>query len=456
MATANRREFLDHAKKTTVGLAAGLTILPNAKSVSAQPANDKVILAMVGCRGRGSMLAPNFASRDDCRMAYICDVDKSMIEKHTQIVAKIQDGKAPKGEQDFRKMLDDKSVDAIVIATPTHWHAPATVWGCQAGKDVYVEKPLCHNAWEGQQMVKAARKYDRVVQVGTQNRSAPYNIAAQKYIADGKLGKVHFVRVLNQKLWANFPMKENQPTPPGLDWDMWNGPAPQHDYNATLRYQWHHLWRYCIGDIGNDGVHQFDEARMIVGFDIPKQVYCTGGRFNTEGAADTPDTQMATFTYDNDLVVTLELTLYTPYMLKIDGVVRNGDMFPHWPQVATRIEIYGDQGVMTVGRMGGGWQVFVRTKDRKPVVKDQMYGRFPDPDHQENFIECIRTRQKPNADIEIGHHSHLTLHYATMSLRAGGRTLNVDPKTQHVDDPAAMKFFKREEMRKPWVIEEEV
>ncbi len=305
-------------------------------------------------------------------------------------------------------------------------------------------------------MVKAARKYDRVVQVGTQNRSAPYNMAARQYIADGKLGKVHFVRVLNQKLWPNFAMRENEPTPKGLDWDMWNGPAPEHDYNFTLRNHWHHLWRYCIGDLGNDGAHQFDEARMIVGFDVPKQVYCSGGRFNTEGAADTPDTQMATFTYDNDLVVNLELTLYTPYMLKIDSVVRNSDMFPYWPQVATRIDIYGDKGVMQVGRMGGGWQVFVRTKDRQPVVQDQLYGRFPDAPHQENFVQCIRSRQKPNADIEIGHRSHLTLHYATMSYRAGGRTLNVDPETQHVDDAEAMKFFKRDEMRKPWVIEEEV
>jgi hypothetical protein len=195
---------------------------------------------------------------------------------------------------------------------------------------------------------------------------------------------------------------------------------------------------------------------MIAGFDLPKQVYCTGGRFNTEGAADTPDTQMATFTYDNDLVVTLELTLYTPFMLKIDPVVRNSDAFPYWPQVATRIDIYGDKGVMQVGRMGGGWQVFVRTKDRQPVVKDQMYGRFPDAPHRENFIQCIRSHQKPNADIEIGHRSHLTLHYATISYRSGGRTLNVDPKTQHVDDVEAMKFFRRDEMRKPWTIPEEV
>jgi predicted dehydrogenase len=452
----DRRQFLHRAKNASLGVATGMTILNNPASARATPANDTIAMAIVGCAGRGSDLARGFASRDDCEITYFADVNQVMYEKHAQGIAKCQGSKMPKFVQDFRKALDDPALDAIIVATPTHWHAAATVWGCQAGKDVYVEKPLCHNAWEGQQMVRAARKYERVVQVGTQNRSAPYNMAARKYIADGKLGKVHFVRVLNQKLWANFAMAENKPTPPGLDWDMWNGPAPQHDYNDTLRYHWHHLWRYCIGDIGNDGAHQFDQARMIAGFGIPKQVYCTGGRFNTEGAADTPDTQMATFTYDNDLVVTLELTLYTPYMLKIDGVVRNTDMFPYWPQVATRIDIYGDKGLMTVGRMGGGWQVFVRTKDRHPVVADQMYGRFPDPDHQENFIQCVRSREKPNADIQIGHESHLTLHYATMSYRAGGRTLNVDQKTQHVDDAEAMKFFRREEMRKPWVIEEEM
>jgi len=456
MTTINRREFLRRSKRAGLGLAAGVTILESAKSVRGAPANDKVILAIVGCKGRGYTLARNFATRDDCEMAYVADVDSTLFESRAKGIAECQGGRVPQCVQDFRKVLDDKSVDAIVVATPTHWHAPATIWGCRAGKDVYVEKPLCHNAWEGQQMVKAARKHERVVQVGTQNRSAPYNLAARQYLADGKLGKIHYVRVLNQKLWANFPMAEDSSVPDGLDWDMWNGPAPEHAYNTTLRYHWHHLWRYCIGDLGNDGAHQFDQVRMIVGFDIPRQVYCTGGRFNTEGAADTPDTQIATFTYENDLVVTLELTLYTPYMLKIDGVVRDSDMFPYWPQCATRIEIYGDAGVMTVGRMGGGWQVHVRTKDRKPVVKDQMFGRFPDADHQENFIQCVRSREKPNADIDVGHRSHLTLHYATISYRTGGQTLNIDPQTQHIrDNPEAMKLFQRE-YRKPWVIEEEV
>ncbi len=453
MLPLNRREFLQRSKCTGLGLATGLTILGNARSVRAMPANDTISMAIVGCAGRGNALARSFASRDDCEIVYFADVNTAMYDKHAKGIAACQGGKMPEFVQDFRQALDDPSLDAIVVATPTHWHAPATVWGCQAGKDVYVEKPLCHNAWEGQQMVKAARKYNRVVQVGTQNRSAPYNMAARQYIADGKLGKVHYVRVLNQKLWEDFEMAPDKPAPKGFDWDMWNGPAPEHAYNDTLRWHWHHLWRYCIGDLGNDGAHQFDEARMIVGFDIPRQVYCTGGRFNTQGAAETPDTQIATFTYDNDLVVTLELTLYTPYMLKIDGVVRDNDMFPYWPQCATRIEIYGDQGVMTVGRMGGGWQVHVRTKNREPVVKDQMYGRFPDKDHQENFVHCIRTREQPNADIEIGHRSHLTLHYATMSYRTGGQRLTVDPKTQQVDNAEAMGLFKRQ-YRKPWVLEE--
>jgi len=454
MALLTRRDLLARAPGVGLGLAAGLTILRDPRSVRAAPANEKVVLGIVGCRARGPALARGFASRDDCRLAYIADVDSELFATRATQVAEVQ-GAEPKCVQDFRRVLDDKSVDAMVIATPTHWHALATIWSCQAGKDVFVEKPLCHNPWEGLKMLEAARKYNRVVQVGTQNRSAGYNQAARDYIQQGKLGKVHFVRVYNQKLWANFPLAADSDPPAGFDWDMWNGPAPEHAYNKTLRFNWHHLWRYCIGDLGNDGVHQFDLARMIVGFDLPKQVYCTGGRFNTEGAAETPDTQLATFTYDN-LVVTLELTLYTPYMLKIAPAIReSNDMFPYWPQCATRIEIYGSAGVMYVGRMGGGWQVFTRPKLQEGVVKDQCKGPFPDPEHQANFVHCVRTREKPNADIEIGLRSHLTLHYATMSYRAGGRTLTVDPQKLTVDDAQAMQYFRRE-YRRPWVVPEQV
>ncbi len=454
MTMLNRREFLDCSKKTTLGLAAGVTILSDAQSARAAPANEKIIMCVVGL-GRGAGLANGFVSRGDCQFAYLADVDGKKLESRLKGIGKHQGGIEPKRIKDFRKALDDKSVDAIVVATPDHWHAPATVWSCQAGKDVYVEKPPCHSCWEGRKMVEAARKYKRVVQVGTQNRSAPYNIEAKKFIEEGKLGDIHMCRIYNQKFQGNMKMAKDSDPPEGFDWDMWNGPAPEHKYNATLHRGWHHLWRYSGGDFANDASHQIDLSRWLCGVDYPQTVYSTGGRYASEGAFETPDSQVAVYQFDK-MVVTFELTLYTPYMLKTDGVLRNSDMFPYWPQNATRIEIFGTKGLMCVGRHGGGWQVYVRPKDRKPVVKAQMYGRHSDPDHKENFISCIRSRELPSADIEHGHLSALLIHYANISYRTGGEKLVIDPKTEHiVDNPEAMKLFKRQ-YRKPWVIEDEV
>jgi predicted dehydrogenase len=359
--------------------------------------------------------------------------------------------------QDFRKALDDKAVDAIVVATPDHWHCLAAIWGCQAGKDVYVEKPLSHSCWEGRKAVEAARKHKRIVQVGLQNRSAAYNWEAKKYLDEGRLGKIHLCRVFNQKGQNDFPALPDAAPPKTLDWDMWNGPAPASRYNANYINCWHGFWRYSGGDMANDGVHQLDLARWLMGVELPKSVYCTGGCFNTKGADETPDTQVATFEFDN-LVMTFEMTLYTPYMLKISPQIRQSLAdHPYWPQCATRIEIYGSKGVMYVGRHGGGWQVFVRPKDEKPVLLDQGKGRFPDPEHKENFLQCIRSRQLPNADVEKGHRSALLVHYANISLRIGGQKLTIDPKTEHiVGIPEAMKLFRREQYRSPWVIGDEV
>ena len=455
MTAFNRREFLSRSKRTGLGLAAGVTILADARSVRGAPAAERIVLCAVGVRGRGAHLAQGFLERGDCEYAYIADPDSSLFESRAKAIAERQGGKTPKCVQDFRKVFDDKSVDAVIVATPDHWHAPATVWSCQAGKDVYVEKPASHSCWEGRKMVEAARKYDRIVQLGTQNRSAPYNIEAKKFIDEGKLGKIHMCRIYNQKSWPNRPMGPDSPTPAGLDWNMWNGPAPEHAYNATLHRFWNHLWRYSGGDIANDASHQIDLARWLLGVDYPTAVYSTGGRFAGDGAADTPDTQVAVYDFDR-LVVTFELTLYTPYMLKTDGVLRQSDMFPYWPQNATRIEIYGTEGLMCVGRHGGGWQVYVRPKDRKPVVRSQMYGRFPDPPHKENFVQCIRSRELANADVEQGHLSALWIHYANISYRTGGQKLLIDPKTETiVDNDEAMKLFQRQ-YRQPWVIEDKV
>jgi len=455
MATFTRRRFLARSLRTLCSAGAGLLILPDARSVFGAPANDRVILAAVGVRGRGAHLAAGFLERGDCRYAYVADVDARLFPSRAPAIAQAQGGREPKCVQDFRRVLEDESVDAMVVATPDHWHALATVWSCQAGKHVYVEKPASHSCWEGRQMVAAARKYDRVVQVGTQTRSAPYARAARRYLEERRLGEVHLCRIYNQKFWGNVPMAPDVDPPEGLDWDMWNGPAPEHRYNPTLHRFWNHLWRYSGGDIANDASHQIDLARWLIGVKLPQSVYSTGGRFVSQGAAETPDTQVAVYECDG-LVVTFELTLYTPYMLKTDPEVRNSDMFPYWPQNATRVELFGTEGLMVVGRHGGGWQVFDRTRNRQPVVKDQMFGRFPDPEHKEDFIQAMRTGRRPNADVEEGHLSALWIHYANISYRLGGRKLRIDPKTQEIiDDTEAMQLFRRT-YRAPWVVPETV
>ena len=455
MSEINRRGFLDRTGKTTLGLAGGVTILANPKSVRATPANDRLVLASIGLGGWGNMLAKGFLERDDCELAYLCDVDRRVHEPRAKAYAQMQGGKRPKCVQDFREMLQDKSVDAVVIALPPHWHALATILCCKAGKDVYCEKPQSHNIWEGQQAIKAARKYDRIVQIGTHNRSGPYNMAAKRYLEEGKLGRVHLCRVFNQNLTPDFQWEPDSDPPEGLDFEMWNGPAPARKYNKALHRQWRQLWAYGGGDIAYQAIHQLDLARWLCGVERPSTAYCTGGRLHTQGGAETPDTMVGVFEFP-EMLMTFEETLYTPYMIVNDRKTREGDIFPVWLQSSTRIELYGDKGMMCIGRMGGGWQVYVRPKDQKEVITDQMYGRYPAPDHKENFVLSVKSRKRPNADIEIGHRSMLLVHYANISCRLGGRKLQIDPKTEHiVNDPEAMKLFKRE-YRTPWVVEEVV
>ena len=441
--------------QTALGIGAGVTVLNTSPSAFGGQASNKVNLGLIGCGGRGTQLLGDFLKRDDVNVLQCCDPFLDRAERAANIVKQSTPNQTPKVTQDLRTVLDDSRVDAVVCALPDHWHALACVWACQAGKDVYTEKPVSHSAWEGRKMVEAARKYQRIVQHGTQCRSAPYCIAARKYIADGKLGKIHFVRVYNMKEWNNFKLAPATAVPAGVDWERWLGPAPMQPFVPNLSSSWHHIWNFSSGDMINDGIHQLDLARMLIGKELPKSAYCVGGRFNAPGDAETPDTQIATWEFD-DLVMTFELTLYTPYMLKIDPIVRESDMFPYWLQCATRIEIYGSEGMMMVGRHGGGWEVYIRPKDRNPVVRDSMYGRFPDPEHKENFLACVRSRELPNADIEIGHRSTLLAHYATISYRLGGKKLMLNQQNETIiDDPEAMKFFKRE-YRKPYEVPENV
>jgi predicted dehydrogenase len=454
MQELSRRQFIGQAGITSMGLAVGAAALARGGRALAGSANERVRLAVVGIHGRGGYHARKFAARPDSEIAYLCDVDESLFPQYASDVEQLQKQR-PKLETDLRRVLDDKNVDAIIVATPDHWHALATVWGCQAGKDVYVEKPVSHSPWEGRKMVEAARNHKRIVQVGTQNRSARYNREAKKYIEDGKLGSIHFVKVINQKSWPNMSAPPDRETPSGLNWDMWTGPAPKANYNELYHRAWNHFWRFSGGDIINDGVHQMDLARWLIGKTYPQTVYSTGGRYAEEGVFESPDTQVAVYQFD-DLVLTFDLTLYTPYMLKSDQALRDSDMYPYWPQNAERIEIYGSQGLMVVGRHGCGWQVYDRPKDRKPVVVAEQNGPFPDDEHFDNFLACVRSREQPNADIEEGHRSTLMCQLANISYRLGGRKLIVDPQTETLVGDAEANALLKREYRAPWVVPDNV
>lgn len=444
----NRREFLGRSKSTGLGLATGVGVLVSAASVRGTPAADRLALAVVGVRGRGLALARGFLDRRDCHIAYVCDVDAGVLAARAGAIAE-QQGAAPRAAADFRRALDDRAVDAVVVATPDHWHGLATVWACEAGKDVYVEKPASHNLAEGRRMVEAARRHGRVVQVGLQNRSAAYLHEARAYLEAGHLGPVHLVRVFNMRHQGNFGQSPNSEPPADLDWEMWNGPAPQSAYNATLHRGWQHLWRYSGGDVLHEAIHQIDIARWLCGLGAPRAVHATGGRFHSDGAAETPDTLVASFHYDG-LVMTFEQSLYTPYMLKTDGRTCNSDVFPYWPQNSSRVEIYGSEGVLYVGRHGAGWQVFGRPRDGQPVVAAQAFGRYPDPEHKADFCRAVRTRQLPSADIEEAVASDRLAHLANISYRLGGERLTLDARGELLHRTASR--YATRDYRAPWLL----
>jgi predicted dehydrogenase len=358
--------------------------------------------------------------------------------------------KRPKMVQDFRKILEDRNVDVLINATPDHWHGLGTILACRAGKDVYVEKPLAHNIWEGRKMVEAARKYKRVVQVGMQSRSAAYAKKAKEYIESGKLGDIYIVRVFNMMRHSMQKDTPNRPVPEGFDYDMWCGPAPKLPYNPSRR--WLNQWEYSCGPIPGDAIHQLDLARYLLNdIPYPKTVSHAGGVNALRDGRETPDTQLATFEYGR-LTLLLEAALWTPYMKKTPGDIRDSDQFPNWPFSSTKIEISGTEGFMHLSRHGGGWQAF----DANGELTRSEYGRQGDKEHQDNFIDCIRTRKKPNADVEIGHQSVLLCHMANISYRVGNQKLEFDPKTESFTNcEQANKYLKRK-YRKPWVVPDNV
>ena len=383
--------------------------------------NDRVVLALIGAGNWGTNLILNVVDlHKNVVVKYVCDVDDTRGGRAISELEKIQKVK-PVRVRDMRKVFDDQEVDGVIIATPQQCHALATIWACQAGKDVYVEKCISLTIGEGQKMIEAAMKHERIVQCGTQNRSAEFAQTAKEYIKSGQLGDVVAVNVMGL---LNGPVpfneKKGEKAPHTIDWNMWLGPAPDVPYSVSRNKSNLFYWDYSGGlALGNDSIHQMDLARIVLdnpGF--PESVFCTGGRYLFDDQRDMPDYQMTTFDY-SDFVLTLQTGEFSPYMLKTTPEIRYEDDFPEWKQNSTKIEIYGTKGKMYVGRMGGGWQVF--GEERKIVA--QEYGLFPLKVHLGNYIDCIRTRDQPNGNIVEGHKSATLVHLANLSYRSGKKQL---------------------------------
>jgi predicted dehydrogenase len=408
-------------------------------------ANERVNIALIGCGGRGRYVARGMIEQG-ATVTYLCDLHSDRLDKTAAFLAEVQPRK-PKLVKDMRRVFEAQDVNGVIVATPDHWHAPATILACQAGKDVYVEKPHSHSIWESRKMIEAARKYERIVQVGTQCRSAPYVHAAAEYIKSGKVGDIRLVKVYNLKRGRPFHLGDPGTQPKGFDWDAWVGAAPYRPYHQDIFViGWHKLWDFSGGDLTDDGIHQLDLAMMLMGDPgMPKAVACSGGRFQHKGDdAEVPDVQIATFDFDG-LVVTLELTGYPPYMRKTTGTIRRTDKFPYWTQNATRVELYGSKLMMTVGRHGGGWQATTSG----PTVVDRMFGRPPDAEHEKNFVECVKSRKRPNADIETMHPSLTMVHMANIAHRVGNQKLWFDSQRERfIGNQDANRLLKRRYRRK--------
>ena len=440
MRSITRKSFLSKSGKGLAGTALGGLAWSGLSPARVLGANERVSVALIGCGGRGKLVTRHFIDQG-AAITYVCDLHEERLEEAAGLVAELQ-GRRPKKTKDMHEVFDAKGIDAVLIGTPDHWHGPMSILACQAGKDVYVEKPHAHNIWESRKMVEAARKYERILQVGTQNRSAAYNHAAREYVKSGQLGEIHLVKVYNLKSEKTLHLGQTDPPPKGFNWDAWLGPAPQRPYHSNIfRSGWHHFWDFSGGDLADDGIHQLDLAMMLLGNPgLPVAVSCSGGRFHyRDDDSEVPDLQIAAFDFEG-LIMTLEHTNYPRYMRKTTGTIRRKDEFPYWTQNATRVELYGSELMMTVGRHGGGWQVV--TSGGKVV--EQMYGRPADTPHVQDFLECVKSRKRSNADIEIAHPAGTMMHMANIAHRVGNVKLRVDTGAERfIDSTEANRLVKR-------------
>jgi len=469
MRNISRRHFL--ATSSTAVAAAAL-----APRVVASP-NETIRIAVTGVRGRGLQHVEGLLAQKNLEIAAICDVNANVIDKAMKLIESKQ-GKKPVFVQDFRKLVEDKSLDAVSIATSNHTHALLAIWGMQAGKHVYVEKPVSHTIWEGRKIVEAARKYGRICQTGTQSRSYKGFQEAIKFLQEGKLGKVKVARALCYNPRPSIGHTEDEAVPAGIDYNLWLGPAPERPFNKTrFFYNWHWFWDYGNGDLGNQGVHQIDILRWGLGrTDLPKKVLGVGGRFGYQDDGETP----------NSMVVAWEWAEGPQIIFELRGL---------------ETQPYKDVKVGCVFHCADGLLTFNRAEATAISKSGDVIQKFTGTgDHFQNFLDAIRSNKPGDlaADIEQGHLSASLCHLGNISYRLGGlyamykvrpwienedaadtfdrfkdhmtandvqpeqtqitvgKALTVDAKGERfVDDPEADKLLTKE-YRKPFVVPDKV
>lgn len=426
-------------------------------------ANDRVNVGIVGLGGRGTDHIRFYSKLpDDCHIAALCDVNQAARERAQALVRKLNNYEA-KEYSDMRSMFESKDIDAVSLPLPNHWHALATVWACQAGKDVYVEKPASHNVYEGRQMVKAARKYNRMVQVGSQSRSIPYKVRAIQLLREGAIGQIYHARGECFRRRFSIGHTPDEPVPPGLNWDEFLGPAQWKPYSKNkYAYNWHWFWDTGNGDIGNQGVHEMDIALWGLGRTAwPISVSSCGGKYVWKDDQETPNTQQTTFEF-GDAQMTFEVrNLPTPPEggLVVRGPNYVGNIFfgsagflvvDH-----TGFQLYkstaGDiSGEAARGAGAGSRERYEKTMDEKPTGEDTV-------PHMKNFLDAIRARdyKKLNADVEIGTHSAAFCHLANIAYRTGRSLRMNDSNGRFLGDEEANSMLTRN-YRAPYVVPENV
>jgi predicted dehydrogenase len=466
----NRRDFLSNG---AAGVAALGTISLLARPERVLGANNRVRVAICGVHSRGNNHLENYSKIQNVQIAALCDIDESVLAKRVAQMEKMGLPK-PATFTDVRKLLEDKSIDAISIATPNHWHTLIGIWACQAGKDVYVEKPCSHNLWEGQQLVKASQRYNRIIQHGTQIRSSAAVREMVQKMKDGLIGETYMARGLCYKWRDTIGRAAVEPVPAGVDYDLWTGPAPVHAFTKNrFHYNWHWNWTYGNGDLGNQGVHQVDVARWGMGLGFPNKVSAMGGHFMFDDDQETP----------NDLNCAFEFDLPDGKRRMITFEVRHW-MTNHEAEIGTPAlgtpESKGSAGQSKLGPLAGshntvgnifyGSKGYVSTGDEDATTYTAWLGREQaqqpavhggtEKDHFQNFIDCIVSRNKADlhAPVEEGHISCALVHLANASYRLR-RTINFNPETQEViGDQEAAQLLRDGDRgyRQPFAVPQEV